>query len=105
MPRAVPWWNGLGNLRRMPPRMGAAQGGRPAWKATLRCIDEESVSYGWVSGGLMPRAVPRWNGLGNLRRMPPRMGAWQPEGYATVGAAPGGAPPGRLRYGASAKNQ
>src|ERR1019366_4043592 len=31
----------------------------------------------------MPRAVPWWNGLGNLRRMPPRMGSWQP---------------GRLRY-------
>jgi hypothetical protein len=25
MPRAVPWWNGMGNPRAMPPRMGAAQ--------------------------------------------------------------------------------
>src|ERR1039457_5591521 len=37
---------------------------------------------------------PWWNGMGKPRRMPPRMGA-----------APGGAPPGRLRYGASTKNQ
>ena len=28
----------------MPPRMG----GMAAWKATLRCIGEESTSYGWV---------------------------------------------------------
>jgi hypothetical protein len=34
------------------------------------------------------RAVPRWNGMGNLRRVPPRMGSWQPK---------------RLRYGAATK--
>src|ERR1019366_1394985 len=37
---------------------------------------------------------PWWKGMGKRRKMPPRMGA-----------APGGAPPGRLRYGASTKNQ
>src|ERR1039458_9507780 len=36
----------VGNLRRMPPRMR----GMAAWKATLRCIDEESTGYGGVSG-------------------------------------------------------
>src|ERR1039457_7633178 len=30
----------VGNLGRMPPRMG----GMAAWKATLRCIDEESTA-------------------------------------------------------------
>src|ERR1017187_2017158 len=70
MPRAVPWWNGLGNLRRMPPRMGAWQPGRlryggggprgrPAWKATLRCVGEESMSYGRVSGELLPPEAQR----------------------------------------------
>src|ERR1035441_8036087 len=82
MPRAVPWWNGLGNLRRMPPRMGAWQSGRlryggggprrrPAWTATLRVVG---------GGGVPPVAGLRRDADPQLQfpaRLPPAPGDQQ----------------------------
>ena len=54
---AVVEW--AGKPKENAPTNGGGPGGRPAWKATLRCIGEESMSYGRVSGELLPPATQR----------------------------------------------